>query len=158
MKHTISDATWAAIEIAYTTTAKPVTRIASENNISPEAIHNRIRAKSWVRPTERPEYAPNPLNIIRSVEGRARSKGGVFDIAPVEGSLGIEFHLIQNRGAARQCSAILDDRPGEMDKALTCALPTGDSDCPYCPGHLDRFLSPRTVSAKELTRSLRRYA
>lgn len=157
-KKIISEETWAAIERDYTTTRKSVSRIAAENKVDPGSINHRVRVKLWQRPSERPEYAPNAAAIVRSVETRAKSKGGAFDIAPVDGSKRIPFHLIINQGLARQCTAILDDRPGEMDRAEACGAPTNDPACPYCADHLKLFTSPRVVTAKELTRSLRRYS
>lgn len=61
-----------------------------------------------------------------------------------------------------QCKWGLDDPgPGEMDRALFCATPTGGPE-PYCEAHRRVAYQPTPArgpkSAKELARSLRRFS
>ena len=148
---------WAQIRGAYTGTTQHVAQIAKAFGVADSSIYRRIRSERWTRDSGHAPKQNTAYNIVRTAATRPNAPGGRFDIAPAPGSLAIPFHQIENKGDGRQCSAILDDRPGEMDQALACGLPTADSSCPYCKVHAERFGFKSPTTAKDLTRSLRRH-
>lgn len=148
---------WAKIKTAFTTTRKPLTVIAREHGVSYDTIAHRSNKEGWQRLAGGVITGPNAHNIVIAANARQESRGGVFSIAPVPGSLQVPFHTLETKGPDRQCAAIFDDRPGAMDTSIACGLRTESPERPYCAKHGERFGGAPSVNAKELTRSLRRF-
>ena len=129
-------------------------QIIRKTGLSKSVIYSKAARDGWKKP-ETIAKVFNPTNVERSVAARAGAtiKGIVRPALP--GSSPVPFHAVP-KGC---CVFILGDMPGEMDMALTCALPGH----PYCEEHAEICGGSAHVSAKpgaaakELARSLRRY-
>ena len=154
---TIPDApphAWAEAKRMFQTGTFSMQQIVRKTGLSKTAVYDRAARDGWKKP-ETISKVFTPTNVERSVAARASAtiKGIVRE--PLPGSSPVPFHAVP-KGC---CVFILGDMPGEMDMALTCALPGH----PYCEGHQElcgggtQYSSKPGVAARELARSLRRY-
>ena len=129
-------------------------QILRKTGLSKTAIYGKAARDGWKRqPGVTPTF--NSANVERAVAARATASMYRLEKQPLPGSNPVPFHQVP-RG---HCVYILGDMPGEMDMALTCALPGH----PYCEEHAEicggatQYSSKPGAAARELARSLRRY-